>query len=99
MIVNYLYRTYGVPLHNVFENWTRGTSHFMLKFDYAIFYTNLTSCLSIPKMRIWSILLIKSDLKWCIHLSRRLYLYYLHKMHARACNIVEYVNHNSQTFQ
>ena len=23
-------------------------------------------------MRIWSILLTKSDLKWCIHLSRRL---------------------------
>ena len=30
---------------------------------------------SIPEMRIWSILLIKSDLKWCIHLSRSLYLY------------------------
>ena len=28
-------------------------------------------------MRIWSILLIKSDLKWCIHLSRSLYLYSL----------------------
>ena len=23
---------------------------------------------SVPEMRIWSILLIKSDLKWCIHL-------------------------------
>ena len=31
---------------------------------------------SIPEMRIWSILLIKSDLKWCLHLSRSLYLYY-----------------------
>ena len=27
-------------------------------------------------MRIWSILLIKSDLKWCIHLNRSLFLYY-----------------------
>ena len=27
-------------------------------------------------MRIWSILLIKSALKWCIHLSRSLFLYY-----------------------
>ena len=27
LIVNYLYRKYGVPLHNFFENWTRGTSH------------------------------------------------------------------------
>ena len=25
LIVNYLYRKYGVPLHNFFENWTRGT--------------------------------------------------------------------------
>ena len=32
---------------------------------------------SIPEMRIWSIVLIKSDLKWCIHLSRSLYLYIL----------------------
>ena len=27
-------------------------------------------------MRIWSILLIKSDLKWCIHLRRNIYLYF-----------------------
>ena len=27
----------------------------------------------VPEMRIWSILLIKSDLKWCIHLSRSLF--------------------------
>ena len=30
---------------------------------------------SVPEMRIWSILLNKSDLKWCIHLRRGLYLY------------------------
>ena len=29
----------------------------------------------VPEMRIWSILSIKSDLKWCIHLSRSLFLY------------------------
>ena len=28
---------------------------------------------SVPEMRIWSILLIKSDLKWCIHISRSLF--------------------------
>ena len=28
-----------------------------------------------PEMRIWSVSLIKSYLKWCIHLSRSLYLY------------------------
>ena len=26
LIINSLYRKYGVPLHNFFENWTRGTS-------------------------------------------------------------------------
>ena len=31
----------------------------------------------LPEMRIWSILLIKSELKWCIHLSRNLYFNYL----------------------
>ena len=31
---------------------------------------------SLPEMRIWSILLIKSDLKWCFHLIRSLFLYY-----------------------
>ena len=31
---------------------------------------------SVSKMRIWSKLLIKSDLKWCIHLSRSLFLYF-----------------------
>ena len=30
---------------------------------------------SVPELRIWSILLIKSDLKWCIHLSS-LFLYF-----------------------
>ena len=30
---------------------------------------------SVPEMRIWYILLIKSDWKWCIHLSRSLFLY------------------------
>ena len=29
---------------------------------------------SVPEMRIWSITLIYSDSKWCIHLSRSLYL-------------------------
>ena len=25
---------------------------------------------AVPEMRTWSILFIKSDLKWCMHLSR-----------------------------
>ena len=34
---------------------------------------------SVPEMRIWSILLIYSDLKWCIYLSRSLYLNLIEK--------------------
>ena len=34
----------------------------------------------IPGMHIWFILLIKSDLKWCIHLSRSLFLYFKYKV-------------------
>ena len=30
----------------------------------------------LPEIRIWSILLIKSDLKWCIHLSRSLFIFF-----------------------
>ena len=44
-------------------------------FDYFL-WLRITDEGSIPEMRIWSILLIKSDLKWCIHLSRSLYLYF-----------------------
>ena len=34
---------------------------------------------SLPEIRIWSILLNKSDLKWCILLSRSHFLYLLRK--------------------
>ena len=47
-------------------------------FNYFV-WLRITDEGSIPEMRIWSILLINSDLKWCIHLSRSLYLYYKNK--------------------
>ena len=43
-------------------------------FNYFL-WLSITDEGSVPEMRILSILLIKSDLKWCIHLSRSLYLY------------------------
>ena len=48
-------------------------------FNYFL-WLRITDEGSIPEMRIWSILLIKSDLKWCIDLSRSLYLYYTHHL-------------------
>ena len=42
------------------------------------FWTSLGTWITdeglVTEMRIWSILLIKSDLKWCIHLSKSLFL-------------------------
>ena len=35
-IVNYLYRKYGVPLHNFFENWTRGISHLKVSLIFFV---------------------------------------------------------------
>ena len=39
-----------------------------------IVWLRITDEGSIPEMRIWSILLIKSESKWCIYLSRSLFL-------------------------
>ena len=42
-----------------------------------VFKTSERHCRgSVPEVRIWSILLIKSDLKWCKHRSRK-YLFIL----------------------
>ena len=38
-----------------------------------LLWLRITDDGSVPEMRIWSISLIKSDLKWCIHLSRSLF--------------------------
>ena len=42
---------------------------------YFFLWLRITDEGSVPEMRIWSILLIKSDLKWCIHLDRSIFLY------------------------
>ena len=43
--------------------------NFQPVFNYFV-WLRITDEGSIPKMRIWSILLIKSDLKWCIHSAK-----------------------------
>ena len=49
--------------------------HFQPFVNYFV-WLRITDEGSVPEMRIWSILLIKSDLKWCIHVSRSLFLYF-----------------------
>ena len=39
-----------------------------------VIWPRITDEGSVPEMCIWSILLIKSDLKWCIHFSRSLFI-------------------------
>ena len=51
--------------------------HYFSTFWTTFFGKGSLTSGSIPEMRIWSILVIKSDLKWCIHLNRSLYLYYI----------------------
>ena len=47
-------------------------------FNFWIYFVwvRITDEGSVPEMRIWSILFIKSNLKWCIHLSRSLFTYF-----------------------
>ena len=47
-------------------------------FNYFV-WLRITDEGSVPETRIWSILLIKSDFKWCIHLKRSLLLHSLEK--------------------
>ena len=42
---------------------------------FQLFCLRITNEGSVPEMRIWSILLIISDLKWCIDLGRSLFLF------------------------
>ena len=48
----------------------------MFNFWNYFVWLRITGEGSVPEMRIWSISLIKSDLKWCIHLSRSFFLYF-----------------------
>ena len=50
--------------------------HYFSTFFIQHVWLRITEEGSVPEMRIWSILLIKSDLKWCIHLSRSLCSYF-----------------------
>ena len=51
-----------------------GLGHFLSSFENT-FWLRITDEGSVSEMRIWSILLIKSNLKWCIYLSRSLFLH------------------------
>ena len=55
-------------LSAAFRNWG-------ITFNTCASLFGLGSLLMVPELCIWSILLIKSDLKWCLHLSRSLFSY------------------------
>ena len=55
-------------------------------FHSEVKFFRITEEGSVPEMRIWSILSIISDLKWCIHLSRSLFLYFTRFRHL--CGLV-----------
>ena len=66
-------------LHHPF--WLRLVFRHILGINFQPFvnylvWLRITDEGSVPEMRMWSILLIKSDLKWCIHLRRSIFLYF-----------------------
>ena len=69
----------NVPQKSLKSPWKRFVmicgNHVFNFYNYFL-WLRITNEGSIPEMRIWSKLLIKSALKWCIHLSRSLYLYF-----------------------
>ena len=61
----------------------------ILKFLNNYVWLRITDEGSVPEMRIWSIFLIKSDLKWWTHLNGSLYLYYsIHRLTCQKCKPV-----------
>ena len=46
---------------------------YIFNFLNYFLWLRITDGGSVPEMRIWSISLIKSDLKWCIHLGKSLF--------------------------
>ena len=55
----------------------RNLSSLFFKFFIYFPCLGITDEGSIPEMRIWSILYIESDSKWCMHLSRSLFVFQL----------------------
>ena len=65
---------YTIPFGFSLYLGTFGASIFNHLFNYFV-WLRITDEGSVPEMRIWSIFEIKSDLKWCIHLRKSLFLY------------------------
>ena len=69
-LINFLWVDYIIPF--CFTD-TFGT--LLLNFWNYFVRRRITDEGLVPEIRIWSTLLIKSELKWCIRLRRRLFLY------------------------
>ena len=58
-----------------------------------LFWLRITDEGYVPEMRLSSILLVKLDLKWCIHLRRSLFLYFNYLVSVTAGGTVYCMNH------
>ena len=68
IVILWVYYTIPVGL-----SFSRQCLLLFFKFYNYFLWLRITDEGTIPELRIWSILLIKSYLKWCIHLSRSLF--------------------------
>ena len=66
---------YTIPFgFSLFQHFWSSITFYLVKY---FVWLRITDEGSVPEMRIWSILLINSNLKWCKRLSRSLFLYWV----------------------
>ena len=80
IVISWVYYTIPSGLNFFGTFWS-----FLFNFLIFIVWLRITEKAEVPEMRIWFISLIKSDLKWCIHLSRSLYLNFNYLVSVTAC--------------
>ena len=64
---------------------------FIIFLNYIV-WLRITDEGSVPEMSMWSIVLIKYDLKWWLHLSRSLFLYWRAYLNVSALKYLETFN-------
>ena len=75
IVILWIYNMASLLASASFGTFVRSLFNFL---NYFV-WLRITDEGSVTEMRIWSILLMKSDLKWCIHLD--LFLYFNHFTH------------------
>ena len=71
IVILWVYYTIPLGFTLIWHFWS-----ITLQFWRHFHWLRITDEGSVTELRIWSILIIETDLKWCVHLSRRLFTYF-----------------------